>query len=664
MPFNGTGTFNRVHNWTSDAANNLDINAGEMDAEDNGFAAGLSLCVTRDGQGKMAADFLPGASGVYNLGTAIAQWLTLNGVPAPTSGQNIGLLLFPQTAAESSALITPTSNAYPSAPYGENVFRYFTAAQIADCLSYTASLDVTAAIQTGINALEQLNSGILFFPPGKYKISSTLTVTKPVILRGSGCGEISASSATTPATWLFWAGGASDMLHYGGFGTNFTGGGIYDLTLDGQSTATNGLVTKDCNRTTIHRVCIANTVTNGWLLTNTLTLFPSGFYDVEDLRITQATSGATLAANGIAIQGVTTPGTDGVTLCTLRRVRIDHGNGAGVLIGQGLGGTPDAGDRFTWYDLFTFRPNANTGFGVSFAQVNTSSICTQHIFIGQEVTGGFNFATPGMNYGTQMIAGTELDLNSNVTKLLSGPGAIDIDCQTQSGARFGRGFFTPGYHTSLINDAFNFTRYDSVNQILQTGNGNWNVTNASGGTITDAGTPGGGVNLTTAATNNTFIAIIQPQNVASGINAAASPIYAINFVIESSTFNRIRMGFFDVTGAGAVNNGVYVQYDPSVNAAFQLITALAGVQTVVTLGFGPNIGLIFEWTIRFDSAGAQFNYRAGGFTGVANGGVITTNIPTTTLFYGVSLVATSNAARTLIINAIKMGFLDENYPQT
>lgn len=100
MPFNGTGTFVRVHNWQQDAANGIDISAPEMDAEDGGFASGLSLCVTRDGQGQMAADFLPGTASAFNCGSAAFPWLAGNfgslnvaGAPvyagAPINTQNV-----------------------------------------------------------------------------------------------------------------------------------------------------------------------------------------------------------------------------------------------------------------------------------------------------------------------------------------------------------------------------------------------------------------------------------------------------------------------------------------------------------------------------------------------------------------------------------------------
>lgn len=78
MAFDGSGNFLRIHNWQQDAANGIDISAPEMDGEDNGFAAGLTLAVTRDGQGKMAADLLPSAASTYNCGSASFPWLAGN----------------------------------------------------------------------------------------------------------------------------------------------------------------------------------------------------------------------------------------------------------------------------------------------------------------------------------------------------------------------------------------------------------------------------------------------------------------------------------------------------------------------------------------------------------------------------------------------------------
>lgn len=48
--FNGSGTFVRTYDWTTDEGNGINIEASRMDTEDDGFATGLSNCITKDGQ--------------------------------------------------------------------------------------------------------------------------------------------------------------------------------------------------------------------------------------------------------------------------------------------------------------------------------------------------------------------------------------------------------------------------------------------------------------------------------------------------------------------------------------------------------------------------------------------------------------------------------------
>lgn len=77
MAFDGSGNFVRLYSWQNDATNGIDITASRVDAEDSGFATGLSLCVTRDGQGKPASNFLPNADNSYTLGSASFRWSQL-----------------------------------------------------------------------------------------------------------------------------------------------------------------------------------------------------------------------------------------------------------------------------------------------------------------------------------------------------------------------------------------------------------------------------------------------------------------------------------------------------------------------------------------------------------------------------------------------------------
>jgi len=50
MAFNGSGVFYRVRNWVADATAGIKIRSDYHDAEDDGFAAGLTNCITKDGQ--------------------------------------------------------------------------------------------------------------------------------------------------------------------------------------------------------------------------------------------------------------------------------------------------------------------------------------------------------------------------------------------------------------------------------------------------------------------------------------------------------------------------------------------------------------------------------------------------------------------------------------
>lgn len=79
MPgFDGAGTFVRTYNWTSDASNAIPILASRMDTEDNGFAAGLSNCITRDGQGKPSSDISWNSHKITNLADATADTDAMN----------------------------------------------------------------------------------------------------------------------------------------------------------------------------------------------------------------------------------------------------------------------------------------------------------------------------------------------------------------------------------------------------------------------------------------------------------------------------------------------------------------------------------------------------------------------------------------------------------
>lgn len=68
MPFDGSGTFNRVMNWVNDAAAGIKIKSDRHDQEDDNFAAGLSNTLTKDGQSQPTANIPMNGKKLVNLG--------------------------------------------------------------------------------------------------------------------------------------------------------------------------------------------------------------------------------------------------------------------------------------------------------------------------------------------------------------------------------------------------------------------------------------------------------------------------------------------------------------------------------------------------------------------------------------------------------------------
>lgn len=56
MPYNGSGVFSRVYAWVTDASNSIPMTPSRFDQDANDMAAGLSNCVTRNGQSPATAN--------------------------------------------------------------------------------------------------------------------------------------------------------------------------------------------------------------------------------------------------------------------------------------------------------------------------------------------------------------------------------------------------------------------------------------------------------------------------------------------------------------------------------------------------------------------------------------------------------------------------------
>jgi hypothetical protein len=72
MPWSG-GSFSRVHDWTTDAAVPIDIEADRMDAEDDNFRDGINDCIHKGGQNTATSNLPMGGNRHTAVGNAAAR---------------------------------------------------------------------------------------------------------------------------------------------------------------------------------------------------------------------------------------------------------------------------------------------------------------------------------------------------------------------------------------------------------------------------------------------------------------------------------------------------------------------------------------------------------------------------------------------------------------
>ena len=113
MAFNGSGTFIREHDWTTDDGNGINITASRLDTETDGIATGLSSCITKDGQTILTANIPFNSKKITGLadGTARTDSITLGQVQDGTYG-NLGASSGTDTyrASPSPAITVYTAN--------------------------------------------------------------------------------------------------------------------------------------------------------------------------------------------------------------------------------------------------------------------------------------------------------------------------------------------------------------------------------------------------------------------------------------------------------------------------------------------------------------------------------------------------------------------------
>lgn len=210
MPYNSGGVFSRLYSWLTDAGNNIPMTAARFDADANDMAAGLSQCVTRNGQSPATANLPMGGNKLTGLaaGTATGDSVSYDQISGVNASANFGFIQ-PNTGAIGTSIQSKLRERV-------SVFDFMTAVQIADVRAGTAAQDVTAAIQAAINSIcgqtpttVGQGGGTLFFPPGKYLITSTLYVGFGLCMEGVWAGGYPYVSSTTQTSQLYFSFGAS-----------------------------------------------------------------------------------------------------------------------------------------------------------------------------------------------------------------------------------------------------------------------------------------------------------------------------------------------------------------------------------------------------------------------------------------------------------------------
>jgi hypothetical protein len=73
MPWNGTGTYLRVRDWTNDASANINMEADLFDSEHDSIAEGINTCLTKDGQNSPTANLPMAGFKHSNVGASSAR---------------------------------------------------------------------------------------------------------------------------------------------------------------------------------------------------------------------------------------------------------------------------------------------------------------------------------------------------------------------------------------------------------------------------------------------------------------------------------------------------------------------------------------------------------------------------------------------------------------
>lgn len=194
------------------------------------------------------------------------------------------------------------------------------------------------AIQTAYDAATARGGQEVYIPPGICAISTTIVMRgSGIVVRGAGLGYQNIFPTSSGGTKLLWTGNtSSSMIIFGAnsAGQDTFGGGVRDLTFDGNVRAVYGLTVKDNVNGSFENLGFQGQTHASLVLTNSTDRgkqFPTANLNFKNISISLR-GGATNSANGIWCNGVGS-GAEGVTLSTWNNIQIQHANGDGILVG-------------------------------------------------------------------------------------------------------------------------------------------------------------------------------------------------------------------------------------------------------------------------------------------------------------------------------------------
>lgn len=253
-----------------------------------------------------------------------------------------------------------------------NLTSKFVATPIYNVKGYGATgngtTDDTSSIQATINAARDAGGGVVYFPTGKYKITSTLNINhSSIVLVGNGSGNSHNLGLDDNATVLTWGGTAGGTMISvsavsGASNQNISRSGVEGIHLDGSVSAGIGIEVKSHNMGTFENLYLNEFTSKAISLDVVPTLgeaIDTQSNTFENIFIRQTVSNG----DGIYLNGLANGNT---SYNQFKNIDILHSNGKGIVLATC--------DNNLFEKIRLTRTGTGTGLGIEFLGSSTSAL--------------------------------------------------------------------------------------------------------------------------------------------------------------------------------------------------------------------------------------------------------------------------------------------------